>query len=80
MLLRKLLAIAITALLAGCGGAASPHKQADTEQSDWPGAVISTEDLGGAELPAPTQAGAVRGVTYVSKSGVTGRPAPGGKS
>lgn len=60
--LRFLIVIVVAVLVGGCGGSSPPAKQAD-----WPGAVISSEEV---REPDTTQAATVRRVTYVSKSGI----------
>lgn len=70
---RFLIAILVTAVLSGCGGPASPQQASDPQQqqADWPGAVISSEEIHGLDPTLPAEAGAIRHVTYVSKSGIT---------
>lgn len=91
-LLRLILAISFAAVIVGCGGSASPQHGSEAQQSDWPGAVISTEDVPASDPALSAAAASIRRVTYVSKSGVTdaythvtasiyvprGAPPPGG--
>lgn len=91
-LLRLILAISFVAVIVGC---ADPHLRStdpEAQQSDWPGAVISTEDVPASDPALSAAAASIRRVTYVSKSGVTdaythvtasiyvprGAPPPGG--
>ena len=90
--LRLFLAIVVAAVVAGCSGSASPHQGSASQQSDWPGAVIGTEDVPDTDPALSAAAASIRRVTYVSKSGVTdaythvtasiyvprGAPPPGG--
>lgn len=70
-LLPAVLAVAATVLIAGCGGPTAQQASDAAPQSDWPGAVIGTEDVTVRDPAGPSESATIRRVTYVSKSGVT---------
>jgi S-formylglutathione hydrolase FrmB len=64
---RILIAVVVAGVVGGCGGSPPP---APPQSNDWPGAVISADEVHGPDATRFSDAGAVRRVTYVSKSGV----------